>query len=243
VQEVIDALETQIDSKLNDAVQGVRVVSGNCYVCLTKEDKAGALLETGLTLRGVKINLEDVSRGTITVALSGVPHDVPDSSVARVVANYGTVIGESKTFILDPTPLSKDINWAYENITLHIRGSQTQVATEITRPRNLKKKNQHLYLNSNRLIEKDVIIESLFINFKHTGAVTKFLTLFFCSFYVKFHRFSISQVFISKQMICLTSTCVSYLNKDLFLACFVYLILPPKLLHLTNNIKNLIFFK
>jgi len=100
VQEVIDALETQIDTKLNDAVQGVRVVNGNCYVCLAKEDNAGALLETGLTLRGVKINLEDASRDTVTVALFGVPHDVRDSSVARVVANYGTVIGESEKHTL-----------------------------------------------------------------------------------------------------------------------------------------------
>jgi len=100
VQEVIDALEAQIDTKLNDTVKGVRVVNGNCYVCLAKEDNAGALLETGLTLRGVKINLEDVSRDTVTVALSGVPHDVTDSSVARVVANYGTVIGESEKHTL-----------------------------------------------------------------------------------------------------------------------------------------------
>jgi hypothetical protein len=94
VQEVIDALETQIDSKLNDAVRGVRVANGNCYVCLTKEDNAGALLEKGLLIRGVKVKLEDVSRDSIIVAFSGVPHDVPDSSVARVVASYGTVIGE-----------------------------------------------------------------------------------------------------------------------------------------------------
>jgi hypothetical protein len=94
VQEVIDALETQIDSKLNDAVRGVRVANGNCYVCLAKEDNAGALLEKGLLIRGVKVQLEDVSRDSIIVAFSGVPHDVPDSSVARVVASYGTVIGE-----------------------------------------------------------------------------------------------------------------------------------------------------
>jgi type II secretory pathway component PulC len=96
VQEVIDALETQLDSKLNDAVRGVRVANGDCYVSLTKEDNAGALLETGLILRGTKIKLEDVSRDSVIVALSGVPHDVPDSSVARVVASYGTVIGESR---------------------------------------------------------------------------------------------------------------------------------------------------
>jgi hypothetical protein len=96
VQEVIDALETQIDSKLNDAVRGVRVANGNCYVCLAKEDNAGALLETGLVLRGVKIKLEDVSRDSIIVAFSGVPHDVPDSTVARVVASYGTMIGERR---------------------------------------------------------------------------------------------------------------------------------------------------
>jgi hypothetical protein len=45
-----------------------------------------------------------------------------------------------------------------------------------------------------------------------------------------------------KQMICLTSRCVNYLDKDLFLARFVYLVLPQKILDLTSNIKNLIFF-
>jgi hypothetical protein len=53
--------------------------------------------------------------------------------------------------------------------------------------------------------------------------------------------FSISQVFLeasdlSKQHI------MSYLNKDVFLAYFVYLILSQKILVLTSNIKNVIFF-
>jgi hypothetical protein len=55
--------------------------------------------------------------------------------------------------------------------------------------------------------------------------------------------FSISQVFIEKLMICLTTTCMSYLNKDLFLACVVYFIFSQKILDLTSNIKNLIFNK
>ena len=39
------------------------------------------------------------------------------------------------------------------------------------------------------------------------------------------------------------NSCMSYLSKDLFLACFVYLVLSPqKILDLTSNIKNLIFF-
>jgi hypothetical protein len=40
----------------------------------------------------------------------------------------------------------------------------------------IMKKNKNLYLNSNSDLE-NVIIESLFINFKHTGAITlhKFL--------------------------------------------------------------------
>jgi hypothetical protein len=54
--------------------------------------------------------------------------------------------------------------------------------------------------------------------------------------------FSVLQVFIYKQMMCLTSTCVSYLNKGLFLVCFVYLILSQKILGLTSNVKNLIFY-
>jgi hypothetical protein len=39
----------------------------------------------------------------------------------------------------------------------------------------------------------------------------------------------LSNHFIQKQMICLTSTCMSYLNKDLLLECFVYLILSQKI--------------
>jgi hypothetical protein len=35
---------------------------------------------------------------------------------------------------------------------------------------------------------------------------------------------------------------MSYINRDRFLACFVYLILTQKISDLTNNIKNLIFF-
>jgi hypothetical protein len=50
------------------------------------------------------------------------------------------------------------------------------------------------------MIEK--IIESVFINFRHATAIT----------------FQIS----------LTSTCISYLNKYLCLACFVYVILSQK---------------
>jgi hypothetical protein len=34
---------------------------------------------------------------------------------------------------------------------------------------------------------------------------------------------------------------MSYLNKYLFLACFVYLILSQNMLDLTSNIKNLIY--
>jgi hypothetical protein len=74
-------------------------------------------------------------------------------------------------------------------------------------------------------------------------SITKLLTLFLCSFYVTFHMFSISQVFIYKQMICLASTCMSHLNKYLFIACFVYIYnIVPKILDLTSNIRNLIFF-
>jgi hypothetical protein len=54
--------------------------------------------------------------------------------------------------------------------------------------------------------------------------------------------FNISQIVIYRQLIFLTSTCLSYLNKDLFLACFVYLMLSQKILDLTSNINNLIFF-
>jgi hypothetical protein len=54
--------------------------------------------------------------------------------------------------------------------------------------------------------------------------------------------FSISQFFIQKEMSRLTNTCMSYLNKDFLLVCFVCLIVPKKILDLTRNIKNVIFF-
>jgi hypothetical protein len=43
-------------------------------------------------------------------------------------------------------------------------------------------------------------------------------------------------------MICLTSPCMSYLNKYLFLACIVYLISSQNILGLTSKFKNLIYF-
>lgn len=89
MRELVDPLETRTGSKLNDTVPGVHMVNSNGYECLVKEDNAGALLETG-----VKINLEDVSRHSVTVALSGVPLEVPDSTVVRGMASYGYVIGE-----------------------------------------------------------------------------------------------------------------------------------------------------
>jgi hypothetical protein len=54
--------------------------------------------------------------------------------------------------------------------------------------------------------------------------------------------FSTPQIFISKQIICLISTRMSYSNKGLFLARFVYLILSQEIFDLTSNIKNLTFF-
>ncbi|XP_069694424.1 uncharacterized protein [Periplaneta americana] len=92
-QEVIDALETQLGSRLDSAVRGVRVEGSNCYVCLSKDEDADALLETGLTLRGERIPMQDAHSDAVVVSLSGVPHDVPDSSVAAAIAEYGTIVG------------------------------------------------------------------------------------------------------------------------------------------------------
>jgi len=52
---------------------------------------------------------------------------------------------------------------------------------------------------------------------------------------------SISQVFIYKQMIWLISSCVSYLNKDFFLASFVCLILSQKTLDFDKYQQKFIF--
>jgi hypothetical protein len=59
---------------------------------------------------------------------------------------------------------------------------------------------------------------------------------------VKIHMSGISQVSFQKQMIYLTSICMSYLNEGLFLVCLVYLILCQNILDLTRNMKNLVLF-
>ncbi|PSN51828.1 hypothetical protein C0J52_17680 [Blattella germanica] len=92
VQEVIDALEMQLDAKLEDAVKGVRVVNGNCFVCLNKENSVEALLRTGLTIRGEQLTLEEASRGYVLVSASGVPYDVSDDALAKALSQHCSVL-------------------------------------------------------------------------------------------------------------------------------------------------------
>nr|CAD7429381.1 unnamed protein product [Timema monikensis] len=93
VKEVIDALETQLgDTGLRGGVRGVRAQSGECYICLSRQQEAQSLLRSGLGLRGHHLTLLDVSRDSLVVCLSGVPHHVTDTAVALLAASFGTVI-------------------------------------------------------------------------------------------------------------------------------------------------------
>jgi hypothetical protein len=70
-----------------------------------------------------------------------------------------------------------------------------------------------LYLNSNNDRE-NVIIESMFINFKHTGACVQYIT----NFYLEGNDLSNQHMY-------------ELFNKYLFLACSVYLILTQKIMY------------
>ncbi|KAJ9581688.1 hypothetical protein L9F63_023135, partial [Diploptera punctata] len=95
VQEVIDALESQLDTKLEDSVKGVRAMNGNYFVCLNNEDNVNALLENGLNIQGEKLTLKDTSPPFVTLTASGVPYDVSDDQLTKALAQYGSVVGET----------------------------------------------------------------------------------------------------------------------------------------------------
>ncbi|XP_075229265.1 uncharacterized protein LOC142328951 isoform X4 [Lycorma delicatula] len=93
VQEVIDSMSEQLSSDLLTSLKGVRLVGGACYLSLTSDNDVKEMIRTPLKLRDIPLQLEDASAGAMFIALSGVPHDVSDESVANTLAHFGTVIG------------------------------------------------------------------------------------------------------------------------------------------------------
>ncbi|XP_071532208.1 LOW QUALITY PROTEIN: uncharacterized protein [Panulirus ornatus] len=92
-QEIIDELEQQAEGTLI-AIRGVRVVGRAAYISLGRRDALQQLLSSGLTVRGGKVPLIDITRESIVVALTGVPHYIADATLVILLSAFGTIIGE-----------------------------------------------------------------------------------------------------------------------------------------------------
>ncbi|KAK2724652.1 uncharacterized protein LOC136032960 isoform X4 [Artemia franciscana] len=93
VQDVIDSLESQLDSNLC-VVKGVRIVNGVAYISLAKREHVLNLLRVGLKIRDSQIKLVDVVRDATVILLTGVPYYISDGTIATLLSGYGSVIGE-----------------------------------------------------------------------------------------------------------------------------------------------------
>ncbi|XP_063603467.1 uncharacterized protein LOC134779315 [Penaeus indicus] len=92
-QEIIDELEQQAELALV-SIRGVRVVGRAAYISLGRRDALQHLLTTGLTIRGGKVPLIDITRESIVLALTGVPHYIADATLVILLSAFGTIIGE-----------------------------------------------------------------------------------------------------------------------------------------------------
>lgn len=92
-QEIIDELERQVSSTMPD-IRGVRVASRAAYISLGHRETLQQLLECGLTVRGSHVPLIDITRESIVVALTGVPHYIADATLSILLSAFGTIIGE-----------------------------------------------------------------------------------------------------------------------------------------------------
>ncbi|KAL1117140.1 hypothetical protein AAG570_004468, partial [Ranatra chinensis] len=85
---------------VGDRLVGVRLVSGgSVYVSVRDSNCVAALAECGLSLRDdtIRVPLQDVSQGTVVLALSGVPHTMTDTQLAHTVTQFGPIIGHIET--------------------------------------------------------------------------------------------------------------------------------------------------
>ncbi|KAK4305434.1 hypothetical protein Pmani_019718 [Petrolisthes manimaculis] len=92
-QEIIDELEQQSEGTLM-AIRGVRVVGRAAYISLGRRDALQHLMNSGLTVRGGKVPLIDITRESVVLALTGVPHYIADATLVILLAAFGTIIGE-----------------------------------------------------------------------------------------------------------------------------------------------------
>ena len=92
-QEIIDELEQQVGPSLPD-IHGVRVAGRAAYVSLGRRETLQQLLRLGLTVRGNIVPLIDVTRESVVVGLTGVPHYIADGTLFILLAAFGTIIGE-----------------------------------------------------------------------------------------------------------------------------------------------------
>ncbi len=93
VPEIIDELEKQFEDKLCD-LQGVRLVSGNVYICLSRKESVQHLTTYGFYMRGVPVKVVDITNESVVVCLSGVPHYITDATITMLVSTFGISIGE-----------------------------------------------------------------------------------------------------------------------------------------------------
>lgn len=87
-------MSEQLTAPLMHSLRGVRLVGGHCYLSFSSQQDTDAVLELPLTLRGRPLTPEDASVGATVIALSGVPHDVADDTVAEVLSHFGSLVGE-----------------------------------------------------------------------------------------------------------------------------------------------------
>ncbi|XP_063874451.1 uncharacterized protein LOC135107935 [Scylla paramamosain] len=92
-QEIIDELEQQAEGTLM-SIRGVRVVGRAAYISLGRRDALQQLLTHGLTVRGGKVPLIDITRESIVLALTGVPHYIADATLVILLSAFGVIIGE-----------------------------------------------------------------------------------------------------------------------------------------------------
>ncbi|XP_076069404.1 uncharacterized protein LOC143041428 [Oratosquilla oratoria] len=92
-QEIIDELEQQVDPSLAE-IRGVRVVGRAAYICLGRRDALQQLLSRGFTVRTNKVPLIDITKESIVVGLTGVPHYIADATLTILLSAFGTIIGE-----------------------------------------------------------------------------------------------------------------------------------------------------
>ena len=92
VQELIDQLEMQVDAP-SCVIRGVRMVGAIVYISLDSSRSLASFLQKSFRIQGVVMRLVDVSSQQI-IGLSNVPHYISDSTVAMLLAAFGSVIGD-----------------------------------------------------------------------------------------------------------------------------------------------------